>query len=668
MKKLTDWALSLVFSLLVTSHFALAASVPFVPPSERGHPLSQQSWPTNSFLTIAYHDVEDGGADQRYLAVRTSALIEQMNWLRDNGYQPVSVQQIIEAHQHKGTLPPKAVLLSFDDGYSSFYTRVWPVLKAWNWPALWAPVGSWVDAPDHQPIDFGGLSTAREKFATWQMVKEVSDSGLVEIGSHTWNAHFGIPANPQGSLEPAMTSRYYDTKAKHYETTTQFQQRISADIKKITDKLTQVTGKAPRVLVWPYGAENGTSLALAQQQGYEMAFTLNDGLGNTSNMMSLPRVLISGNPSLQSFVTDISQTGDRAPVRMIHVDLDYVYDPNPRQQQKNIDQLIQRVADLRVTHVFLQAFADPKGDGLVKSLYFPNRHLPVRADLFNFVSWQLQNRANVKVFAWMPVLAFDLDKNLPRVEGEKGRSTEQGDYQRLSPWSPEVRKQITEIYQDLAANTAFNGILFHDDGVLSDYEDSSPQAIKAYQEAGFASSISDIRQSPEALSRWSTYKTQVLIDFTQQLMHAVRTIRGPQIESARNLYAQPVLNPESEQWTAQNLALFIKNYRWTVPMAMPEMENIPAAEQAQWLKQVVARIKQLPGGLDKTIIELQSVDWRHPDAAQSIHDRQLVQWIEALQLLGVRNYGYYPDNFLMNKPALSTIRPYISSAWYPAHD
>ena len=127
-----------------------------------------------------------------------------------------------------------------------------------------------------------------------------------------------------------MTSRYYDTKAKHYETTTQFQQRISADIKKITDKLTQVTGKAPRVLVWPYGAENGPSLALAQQQGYEMAFTLNDGLGNTSNMMSLPRVLISGNPSLQSFVTDISQTGDRASVRMIHVDLDYVYDPNNR--------------------------------------------------------------------------------------------------------------------------------------------------------------------------------------------------------------------------------------------------------------------------------------------------------------------------------------------------
>ena len=668
MKKLINWPLWLVFTLQLMLGFTAVAAVPFVPPSQREHPVSQQPWPTNSFLTIAYHDVEDGGADQRYLAVRTSALIEQMNWLRDNGYQPVSIQQILEAHQHKRTLPPKAVLLSFDDGYSSFYTRVWPLLKAWNWPALWAPVGSWVDSAAHQPIDFGGLTTAREKFATWQMVKEVSDSGLVEIGSHTWNAHFGIRANPQGSFEPAMTSRYYDPKAEHYETNAQFQQRIGTDIEKITDKLTQVTGKSPRVLVWPYGAESGASLALAQQQGYQMAFTLNDGLGNANNLMSLPRVLISGNPSLQNFVASITQTSDRAPVRMIQVDLDYVYDPDVRQQQKNIDRLIQRVYDLRVSHVFLQAFADPKGDGLVKSLYFPNRHLPVRADLFNFVSWQLQNRANVKVFAWMPVLAFDLDKNLPRVKGEGRPSAEKEAYRRLSPWNPEARRQITEIYQDLAANTSFNGILFHDDAVLSDFEDSSLQALEAYKEAGFSTSISAIRQSPETLSRWSSYKSQVLIDFTQHLMDAVRKIRGPQIESARNIYAQPVLNSESEQWTAQNLAQFIESYRWTVPMAMPEMENIPAAEQNQWLKQVVARIKQIPGGLDKTIIELQSVDWRHPDTVQSINDQHLVQWIEALQVLGVRNYGYYPDNFLINKPAISTIRPYISSAWYPAHD
>ncbi len=90
-------------------------------------------------------------------------------------------------------------------------------------------------------------------------------------------------------------------------------------------------------------------------------------------------------------------------------------DPDPAQEARNLDQLIQRVVDMGASTVFLQAFADPKGDGLVHSLYFPNRHLPVRRDLFNRVTWQLRTRGHVNIFAWMPVLSFALDPALPRV-------------------------------------------------------------------------------------------------------------------------------------------------------------------------------------------------------------------------------------------------------------
>ncbi|MCV5942337.1 poly-beta-1,6-N-acetyl-D-glucosamine N-deacetylase, partial [Escherichia coli] len=79
-------------------------------------------------------------------------------------------------------------------------------------------------------------------------------------------------------------------------------------------------------------------------------------------------------------------------MRVMHVDLDYVYDKDPAQQKRNIDKLIQRVYDMRISHVFLQAYADPKGDGNIRELYFPNRWLPMRADLFNYISWQLQTR------------------------------------------------------------------------------------------------------------------------------------------------------------------------------------------------------------------------------------------------------------------------------------
>ncbi|THC30028.1 poly-beta-1,6-N-acetyl-D-glucosamine N-deacetylase PgaB [Enterobacter sp. AD2-3] len=637
-------------SLILLGWLCLSASVcaqafSFIAPKARPQLEASKPWPQNQFLVLAYHDVEDDAADQRYLSVRTSALNEQISWLLHNGYHIISVQDILDAHNGKKTLPPKAVLLSFDDGYSSFYTRVWPLLQAWNVPALWAPVGSWVDTPENQKVNFGGLMTPRDRFATWDMVRELSRSPLIEIGSHTWASHYGIPANPQGSREPAIANRFYDKATGRYETDRQFNQRIGDDVRKVTEKITQVTGKAPRAWVWPYGAANGTSLAIARQQGYQLAFTLEDGLGNVQELGNIPRLLISGNPSLKAFASTVSQVQEHDPVRVMHVDLDYVYDPDPAQQTQNINKLIQRVYDMKISHVFLQAFADPQGDGRIKALYFPNRRLPVRADLFNFVSWQLQTRAGVKVFAWMPVLSFDLDPALPRVQrrdrqtGQLREATEP--YIRLSPGDPQVRQQVTDIYEDLARHASFNGILFHDDAVLTDVDDGAQSTTRQ--------------------------KSQTLIGFTHALSLAVKHIRGPQIKTARNMFALPILQPESEAWFAQNLDDFLAEYDWTVPMAMPLMESISADESDAWLTRLVKAVATRPGALDKTIFELQSRDWdKKPQRAVS--DSQLAQWMRVLQLNGVKNYGYYPDDFINNQPDISRIRPVFSSYWYPDND
>ena len=360
---------------------------------------------------------------------------------------------------------------------------------------------------------------------------------------------------------------------------------------------------------------------------------------------NIPRLLIAGNPSLKAFASTVSQVQERDPVRVMHVDLDYVYDPDPAQQTQNINRLIQRVYDMKISHVFLQAFADPQGDGRIRALYFPNRRLPVRADLFNFVAWQLQTRAGVKVFAWMPVLSFDLDPSLPRVQrrdrqtGQLREATEP--YIRLSPWDPQVRQQVTDIYEDLARYASFNGILFHDDAALTDVDDAGQNTTRQ--------------------------KSQTLIGFTHALSLAVKHIRGPQIKTARNMFALPILQPESEAWFAQNLDDFLAEYDWTVPMAMPLMESVPADESDAWLTRLVNAVAARPGALDKTIFELQARDWdQKPQRAVS--DSQLAQWMRVLQLNGVKNYGYYPDDFLNNQPDISRIRPEFSSYWYPDND
>ncbi|MBC6625332.1 poly-beta-1,6-N-acetyl-D-glucosamine N-deacetylase PgaB [Pseudomonas sp.] len=641
---------------------------PYTPPAERPIAPNEAPWPKNHFLGIAYHDVEDRDPDQAVVAVRTERLIEQLAWLRENGYQAVSVDQILAARRGGPALPPKAVMLSFDDGYSSFYTRVMPILRAYHWPALLAPVGSWIDTPLNQPVDFAGTPRPRGEFLTWQQIREVSQSGLVEIAAHTDANHKGILANPQGNLEPAATTRSFDPKTNGYESEAQFQARMRADVAAISNKIRTVTGKAPRVWVWPYGAADGTSLAVVGEHGYEMALTLEDGLDDLGNLMNSPRFLVASDPDGEHFANSMVAVQTKAPMRVLHVDLDNVYDPDPAQQARNLDVLVQRVVDMGAGTVFLQAFADPKGDGLVHSLYFPNRHLPMRADLFNRVAWQLHTRAHASVYAWMPVLSFALDPKLPRVTrwdpktGQVGPDPDQ--YKRLSPFDPKVRQVIGEIYQDLARVGPIDGILYHDDAVFNDFEDASPAALKAYAAQGLPDTIAALRADPAVMQRWTSFKSRYLIDFTHELTAKVRAIRGPQVLTARNIFAEPMLNPGSETWFAQNLDDFLQAYDWTAPMAMPLMEGQEVKTSNAWLEKLIATVKARPGAMEKTIFELQAKDWR-TQAAPDISAEQLAEWMGVLKRQGVTSFGYYPDNFLENSPDLKTIRPALSNQWNP---
>lgn len=660
--------------LVILALTACAKDIPvFTPPAERPVAPAEQAWKPDQFLALAYHDVEDDDPDQGFLSVRTDRLVDQLAWLRANGYQAVSVDQILAARQGGQPLPERAVLLSFDDGYRSFYTRVLPILKAYGWPALLAPVGVWMDTPADKPVDFGGSPEARDRFLTWDQIREISQSGLVEITAHTDASHYGALANPQGNTEPAAAIRAYNAQTRQYETEAEFNARMGRDVAAITAKIRRVTGHAPRVWVWPYGAEGGSTLRIAGEHGYQLALTLEDGAGRLGRLMSTPRLLLSSDPALKPFANSVVGMEANPFMRVAHVDLDYVYDPDPAQTDRNLGELVQRILDMQINTVFLQAYADPEGDGLVKSVYFPNRWLPMRADLFNRAAWQLHNRANVMVYAWMPVLAFDLDPSLPRVirwdpEAAGAPQADPDQYRRLSPFDATVRARIGDLYEDLARYAIFDGLLFHDDALLSDFEDASPAALAAYRAAGLPGSIAELRADPDTLQRWTRFKSRALVDFTASLTQRVQAVRGPQIKTARNIYAQPVLNPESETWFAQNLDDFLGAYDWTAPMAMPFMENVPKGHENAWLDSMVDAVARRPGALGKTVFELQSRDWRaspgQPEGAP-VDTAVLAGWMQRLQRRGALSFGYYPDDFSQDQPRLQGIRPAISEAWYP---
>lgn len=348
------------------------------------------------------------------------------------------------------------------------------------------------------------------------------------------------------------------------------------------------------------------------------------------------------------------------PLRAVQVDLDYVYDADPAQQEKNLSLLVTRIQSLGINTVFLQAFANPEGDGLARELYFGNRTIPVRADLFARAVTQLQTQARVKVFGWLPVLSFNLDEKLPRVLAWNPLTdTSAADpkaYQRLSPFDLEARQQIISIYEDMAQAAPIDGVLFHDDAMLSDFEDASEAGLAAYRNAGLPSSIKAIRASPRLMAKWTKYKTNALIAFTQDIANHVRAVR-PKIVTVRNIYAPVALQPESQTWFAQNYDHFLNAYDYTAVMAMPAMENVPEDIAEAWMQALVAVAANHRNGLKRTFFELQAVDWRKQSEGgeRAIPTQTLAAEMRYLKQQNALNFGYYPDDFVTNTPDAAVI-------------
>lgn len=90
--------------------------------------------------------------------------------LKNAGYTFITAKELGNVLDGETSMPPKPILLTFDDGHRDFYTDVLPILKKYNIKATAYIIPGFTDGSD---------------FMTQQQIQEVNNSGLVDIGSHT---------------------------------------------------------------------------------------------------------------------------------------------------------------------------------------------------------------------------------------------------------------------------------------------------------------------------------------------------------------------------------------------------------------------------------------------------------------------------------------------------
>ena len=390
--------------------------------------------PDNLFVTLTFHDVRDDVArtgDRDVYAISTKNLARYFAWLQQEGWHPIRLKDVWQARQKKKNLPPKSVLLTFDDGALSSYSHVYPLLKQYNFPAVFAIPTSWINGNTKDAYEAYG----ENNLMSWDQMREMQQSGLTEFVSHSNNMHKGILANPQKNMQPAAITREYFPKLQKYESDQAYQKRVIADLKKSKEILDFELGINTQGIFWPYGAVTKESELLAAKAGLPMSFSLGSMSTLADSGKTYQRALVMDNPTpemLRAQMEDFLSFA-RAPHKQRHsfirFDLAEMVSPNNQIFDQKLGQFLDQVNALKTNMILLKAVADEDGDGKIDITYFPNRQLSMRRDMLNRTVWQARTRIGNNVYAELPIsletqqgfnlaeLTADLVKNNTHLEG-----------------------------------------------------------------------------------------------------------------------------------------------------------------------------------------------------------------------------------------------------------
>lgn len=219
---------------------------------------------TGAIPVLMYHSI--GFEEENPVRLPLENLKKQMKYLKDNDYTPLSLDELYNYFVNKEPLPKRPIVLTFDDGYLDNYTKLYPILKKYNFKATIFVITASID---------------KEKdFLTLKQLREL-DNNCISIESHTVSHE----------------------KLAHIPYTKQLE-----TLKKSKAFLEKNLNKKVNYIAYPYGEYNKDTIKATKEAGYTMAFTTHDAWASSSNgLLSLNRVYISGFYDLETFIKKIKQ-------------------------------------------------------------------------------------------------------------------------------------------------------------------------------------------------------------------------------------------------------------------------------------------------------------------------------------------------------------------------
>lgn len=210
----------------------------------------------NGFYIIMYHHITEDENKTGDYVISTEQLENDFKYLKKNGYKTLSMRELYSIDKYESNLPEKSIMLTFDDGQESFYKYAYPLLKKYNLTAVFSVIGKYTEqfstAEDHN-ISYSHV--------TWDEIKTMIESGIVEIGNHSYDMHSNNAVERIGvTIKKGESLQSYRTAIKY-------------DIDKFNSLFEKYVGFTPNFFAYPFGRYSSETEKIIKENGFSAALT-----------------------------------------------------------------------------------------------------------------------------------------------------------------------------------------------------------------------------------------------------------------------------------------------------------------------------------------------------------------------------------------------------------
>ncbi len=258
-----------------------------------------------TFVVLCYHrfvlksDETDDWAQAEY-QMPVEDFKWQMEYLKENGFTPISEGQLMDFWFRGKPLPPKPVLITFDDGFRTIYWDAFPVMKSYGYPSIFFLYTKFIENRENadkrrKDLDMSNSRLAKTKKQTGhgKLLKEA-----LKISEISSMQNFGMIVESHTANHLNLGLVEEKTPAMDYRKLLEFE---------LSEPLTFIQSefnRRPELIAYPYGVYDPTILEVTRAQGYKLAFTVNPGPNDrTIDPLKLKRELILNPISHKKFAS-----------------------------------------------------------------------------------------------------------------------------------------------------------------------------------------------------------------------------------------------------------------------------------------------------------------------------------------------------------------------------